>query len=269
MQHALQLEELIDVAANREEREERHLRTEPDKPAVVIETAANVRDIASSFKVTNKANLFFTASVMGMRAISHLIEDKAITSFSSESSEQGGNRFELHTTLQKLSRFLPQQERYRHILECGQPVYLFGVPDVKLDNGVSNLHIVELEEKDVLLDARSPNMTQFWIVALHMPGFVSMALVARELPISGFYIPASAPTPAPAPAPAPAPTSNQKVGNSLYSSYYYGSKNKNKNKSKRKSERSFEGFWTYDQRVVVQITSILNDYANNHLLQRK
>jgi DICT domain-containing protein len=249
METAVQLKELIDVAANRV-RVERDGKpgSERYKPSV-IETIESVREIASSFSGTNKAaNLFFTASVMGMRAISHLIEDKAIT-FSSENSEQGGNRFELYTAFQRLSRFLPQQERYWHILERGQPVYLFGVPDVKLHSAVSNLHIVELEEKDVLLDARSPNMTQFWIVALHMPGFVSMALVARELPILRLY-PFT-------------PTSIRKVENSLYNnnSYSYESK------GKRKIERSFEGFWTYDQKVVVQIAFILKAYANNQRLQ--
>lgn len=115
------------------------------------------------------ANVFFTTSVLGMKAISHVIEDQAITL---------GRPFHFYSAFQKLSRIKDQEERYRKILATGNPVHIFGIPDMKLWRDPNLIEIA----LDPPTDDGRPCLARNWFVVLHNPQFVSMALVSRELP---------------------------------------------------------------------------------------
>lgn len=114
------------------------------------------------------ANVFFTTSVLGMKAISHVIEDKVF---------EATSNVRLFSSFQKLSRVKPQQNRYRRILKANVPVYMFGLPDAPLWQD-ANLHQVALSESAT---HETTSLVNFWFVVLHDPDFVSMALVSREL----------------------------------------------------------------------------------------
>ena len=110
------------------------------------------------------APLTFTTSVLGMEAISHVIEDHAAGL---------GRPVEVFACFQKLSNALAQRTRYETILAAGSHVYLYGEPDwTAWDH--PNLHLVAVEPGHPLADV--------WLVALCDPRHVSMALLARELP---------------------------------------------------------------------------------------
>ena len=106
----------------------------------------------------------FTSSVLGMEAISHAIEVYAASLT---------YPVEVFAAFQKLSNATVQQERYAAILEAGSHVTLFGDPDWAAWTH-PNLQVVELPADHPLADA--------WIVALHDPTHLSMALLAHELP---------------------------------------------------------------------------------------
>ncbi len=112
----------------------------------------------------------FTTSVLGMRAISQLIEERATSSTDKP--------FKLYSSFQYLSRFKPQQERYRKIANNGSPVYVFGIPDAPIET-YSNLIQVPIERTT---DLNSSAMARFWFVVLDIPNSVSIALLSRELP---------------------------------------------------------------------------------------
>ncbi|HEX2913600.1 MAG TPA: DICT sensory domain-containing protein [Chloroflexia bacterium] len=155
-------------------------------------------------------NALFTNSVMGMQAISHVIEDQALKMTPNQP-------FTLYSAFQKFSRVRPQEARYRRIVNTGNRVCLFGVPDYPLWHA-PNLELVALEEH--ALEPGTPEMSDLWFVVLNSPGFVSMALVARELPSL---------TPR-----------NKSTGALLY--------------------RDFEGFWTYDPKLIGQLVNILEEF---------
>jgi|GEM_PF-2402104 len=115
------------------------------------------------------SNVFFTSSVLGMQAVSHVIEDQALTI---------GGSHKIYSGFQKFSRVKHQQERYQQILKNQNPIYLFGVPDAELWQDPF-LKPVPLPYSN---DFSKPNLNQNWFVILHNPKFVSMALVSRELP---------------------------------------------------------------------------------------
>ena len=160
-----------------------------------------------------KANLFFTCSVLGMEAVSHVIEDQAMSL---------GGKFRFYTAFQKFSRLKPQESRYRKLLTLGNPVYIFGIPDgpVWSDPNLKQINLERPSSPDV------PNLSQNWFVVLNNPQFVSMALVARELP-----------------------TNQRPVGAPDKLVY-----------------RNFEGFWTYDKDVISAVVTILDDYIEQNQL---
>ncbi len=126
-------------------------------------------DQASLSNKLQSANLFFTCSVLGMKAVSHVIEDQAVNL---------GGQFRFYSAFQKFSRLKPQEERYRRILMLGNPVYVFGLPDSPLWRD-PNLNVINLKEPT---NPDQATLAQNWFVILDSPQLVSMALVARELP---------------------------------------------------------------------------------------
>jgi len=121
--------------------------------------------------VLKNANVFLTTSVLGMKAISHVIEDQAVSL---------GGSFRFYSAFQRYSRAKLQQQRYNNILATNNPVYLFGIPDVPL---WQNPNLIEVNLEEPVLQDR-PYLAQNWFVILHNPQFVSMALVSREIPNS-------------------------------------------------------------------------------------
>jgi DICT domain-containing protein len=187
----------------------------------LIETASRRADFQSSgyrsFETENQAdldtalqagNLFFTTSVLGMEAISHVIEDQALNI--------GGN-FSFYTGFQKFSRMKAQQERYKKLCKTGNSINIFGIPDTQPWLDEPNLHVITLNK---VPSPAEPNLAQNWFVVLNNPKFVSIALVAHELP---------------------------------------GAKNPPRGVT-RLVYRNFEGFWTYNQAVIDQLVGILDDY---------
>ncbi|HET7076970.1 MAG TPA: DICT sensory domain-containing protein [Chloroflexia bacterium] len=110
------------------------------------------------------APLTFTTSVLGMEAISHVIEDHAAAL---------GRPVEVFACFQKLSNALAQRARYEAILAAGSQVYFYGEPDWPAWDH-PNLRVVPIRPGHPLADV--------WLVALCDPRHVSMALLARELP---------------------------------------------------------------------------------------
>ncbi|HEX2912961.1 MAG TPA: DICT sensory domain-containing protein [Chloroflexia bacterium] len=152
--HAEELNHLIGLAANRPDfQQQGYLSTE------------------NNFSKLNdpSVNLMFTCSVMGMEAISHVIEDQAINT-------RGNWRF--YSAFQKFSRMKPQEERYRRLVSQGNPVYIFGQADY-LPFSAANLHQINLDLGD---RQANEHLAHNWFVVLYNPSLVSMALVARELP---------------------------------------------------------------------------------------
>jgi DICT domain-containing protein len=123
----------------------------------------------AKLEALKKANVFFTTSVLGMKAISYVIENQAMTL---------KNPFRLYSGFQRFSRIRPQQNRYLKILTTKNPVYIFGLPDKPLWED-PNLIPIALEEP--ILQNR-PYLAHNWFVVLHNPELVSMALVSREVP---------------------------------------------------------------------------------------
>ncbi len=123
----------------------------------------------ANLKKLEKANVFFTTSVLGMKSISHVIEDQAVSL---------GQPFRFYSAFQRFSRFKEQQERYKKILATQNPVYIFGIPDMQLPKD-PNLVQIGLEDP---INQERRYLAQNWFVVLHNPQFVSMALVSREIP---------------------------------------------------------------------------------------
>lgn len=123
----------------------------------------------SEAETLKNSNIFFTTSILGMTAVSHVIEDQALTM---------GEAVQVYSGFQKYSRLRPQQQRYVKLLEKHIPVYLFGVADAVLPQN-SYLHPIALTEP---IKPDEVSLTKNWFVVLHNPQFVSMALVTRELP---------------------------------------------------------------------------------------
>lgn len=69
-----------------------------------------------------------------MNIISHAIEDVSLSD---------GVPTRVYAGFQRMSRFLPQQERYTRLARVASPVYVFGIPDVKLKPipGITYVHL--------------------------------------------------------------------------------------------------------------------------------
>lgn len=199
MKHAEELNKLIAIAARRPDFNNEGQRAFE---------AENKTNLLSNLQT---ANLFFTCSVLGMEAVSHVIEDQAMNL---------GGQFRFYSAFQKFSRFRPQQERYQRLLTLGNPIYIFGIPDI-MPPSHPNLKVVNLEKSPGEVGS---DLSHSWVVILDNPQFVSMALVARELPGS--------------PRPRGAPD--------------------------KLVYRNFEGFWTYDHSVISQVVKVLDDYIEQH-----
>lgn len=196
MNHAVQLNKLIEIASSRADFQSTGFRSFNQ------ESQSNLGSVLQS------GNLFFTTSVLGMEAISHVIEDQALNL---------GGSFKFYSGFQKFSRVVPQIERYKKLCKTGNPINIFGIPDTQPLVDEPNLTAITLDKAPSLDD---PTLAHNWFVILNNPRFVSMALVANELPRVN--------------------TSVRNTNKLIY--------------------RNFEGFWTYNQAVIDQVVSILEDY---------
>lgn len=126
---------------------------------------ATLPDSARGISVVSK-------SVSGLIVLSHQIEDYT--------TRPGTDSFRLFTSFQLLSRFTVQAERYRRIAATGNPVYIYGVPD-KPVSPVPGLTTLPLAAPATTTDYRD-NLAALWWVVLEVPGGLSAALLARQLP---------------------------------------------------------------------------------------
>lgn len=167
MNHADELNKLIALASRRTSSAESGYRSfEQESSAQLTQTL-------------KAANLFFTCSVLGMEAVSHVIEDQAYNL---------GGEFRFYSAFQKFSRFRPQTERYRKLSSLGNPIYIFGVPDAVVPEE-PNLYPVPLSKPASHTEI---NLANNWFVVLDSPNFVSMALIAQE--VAGAQRPLNAPS---------------------------------------------------------------------------
>ena len=195
MNHAEELNKLIAIAGRRSDFQTAGYRSfEQDNQASLNEALKS-------------SNLFFTTSVLGMEAISHVIEDQAINL---------GGQFSFYSGFQKFSHLQPQATRYKKLCQTGNRINVFGIPDIELWTD-PNLRVIILAKKPTL-DVTS--LAHNWFVVLNNPQFVSMALVASEQPRPKLAV--------------------RNPDKLVY--------------------RNFEGFWTYNQAVINEVVSILDDY---------
>lgn len=197
MNHAEELNKLIEVASQRTDFQSTGFRAFNEEGPGTLNASLKA------------GNLFFTTSVLGMEAISHVIEDQGINL---------GGKFTFYSGFQKFSRMMPQRERYKKLCQTGNPVNIFGIPDAD-PWSEPNMRIITLPKVPSLDE---PSLAHNWFVVLNNPRFVSMALVANELPRQ---------------------RNTTRTTNKLLF-------------------RNFEGFWTYDQEVIDRVTGILDDYIN-------
>jgi DICT domain-containing protein len=120
------------------------------------------------------SNNFFTTSVLGMEAISHVIEEQAL---------KLNQPFKFYSAFQKFSRFKHQQERYRKLVATKNPIYIFGEPDTEIWQ-TENLIKINLDAPN----SSGQGLANYWFVVLHSPDFVSMALVAHEVHNPNFSV---------------------------------------------------------------------------------
>lgn len=198
MNHATELNKLVEIASRRTDFKTTGYRSFEQ------ETQQSLTDALKS------SNLFFTCSVLGMEAISHVIEDQAINL---------GGKFDFYAGFQKFSRLMPQEERYRKLSMLNNPINIFGIPDAQPWKA-PNLKVFTLQKP------RSPedsSLTHNWFVVLNNPQFVSMALIASELPQAKLSV--------------------RNPDKLVY--------------------RNFEGFWTYNQTVINEVVNILDSYIKS------
>lgn len=141
---------------------------------LIDQVARRANGQAESFSAYSTLPLdkaFFTTSVLGMQAISHVIEDKVMEM--AETSPE--TRF--YSAFQKFSRMKPQMRRYHNLTSRHIPINVFGIADVPLwqDDYLRPIVLPETQGERLAL-------SHFWFVVLHDPNFVSMALLGRELP---------------------------------------------------------------------------------------
>src|SRR5690349_5393397 len=104
MNHAEELNKLIDIASRRSDFQSAGYR------------AFEQDNQASLGEALKSSNLFFTTSVLGMEAISHVIEDQAINL---------GGKFNFYSGFQKFSRLQPQEHRYKKLCQTGNRINVF------------------------------------------------------------------------------------------------------------------------------------------------
>lgn len=196
MNHAEDLNKLIEIASRRSDFQSSVYRSFESEDQANLGTALQA------------GNLFFTTSVLGMEAISHVIEDQALNI---------GGSFSFYTGFQKFSHMMPQIDRYKKLSKTGNSINIFGIPDSQPWLEGPNLHAIIL---DKVPSPEEPSLAHNWFVVLNNPKFVSMALVANELP---------------------RPKNTVRGATRLF-------------------YRNFEGFWTYNQAIIDQVVSILDDY---------
>lgn len=155
---AQQLNQLIDFVANKNS-----------------SNNGNDSNIFRPAEALPRENTFFTTSVLGMIAISHVIETKVLE----PDILQNYKDIHFYAAFQRFSRVKPQLKRYTQLLQKEISVTIFGIADDVLPQ-FNNLQAIRLPS-DTNSAFDKPELAQFWFVVLHNPKFVSMALLAREL----------------------------------------------------------------------------------------
>lgn len=200
MNHSTELDRLIQIARDNSLSRRDTFRFFEEESAVSLTNTLKTQ------------NLFFSTSVLGMIAISHVIEDQALNN--------GGN-YHFYAGFQKFSRFVPQQDRYSKLCQSGNLINVFGFPDFQPSIIYPNFKVFNVTKP---LYSEEPGLSHYWFVILNDPNFVSMALVAKELPRIRLR-------------------EDNRYTNSTKLIY-----------------RNFEGFWTYDQPVITEVTNVLDNY---------
>lgn len=159
MNPANQLNNLIEMACRRSDFEHRSI------------LPSSYKDQSTLNQILDSKNYFLTSSVLGMEAMSNVIEDQAIRT---------GGKFSFYTGCQKLSWLKPQQERYKKLCQLANSVTIFGLLD-DVSWNYPNLKVVGLENQPSF-ETPGSTLLHNWFVVLSNPQFVSIALLAREIP---------------------------------------------------------------------------------------
>jgi hypothetical protein len=107
-----------------------------------------------------------TLSVEAMTQISHIIEDQAM---------QHPRPVCFHVSFQALSRFLPQQERYRRLAPRVERLLLYGAFDIP------DPEEARIGPNVILVNTEGTALVSYWFVIAYGPG-LSMCLLAQEIP---------------------------------------------------------------------------------------
>lgn len=97
-----------------------------------------------------------------MQQISYEVEDSAAVAL---------GKTRLFSGFQRLSRFLPQIERYRAMAPSMEGIYVFGIPDVE-PPAIAKVHYITLKPED--------HLAREWFVVSYGPGY-SSAIATEEL----------------------------------------------------------------------------------------
>lgn len=125
---------------------------------------------ASLYELVDRAGTkqLFTNYRASLIRISHEIENGILN---------GAVGTRIFAGFQKLSFFLPHQQRYRQMTALAESIWIFGVPDVAPPE-IPGIHYILLNEQDQL--------TQEWFLVAEGQNYFS-ALVAKDL--TGFKVP--------------------------------------------------------------------------------
>ncbi len=112
-----------------------------------------------------RASFRYAFSAEAMINISHIIEDMVIGTPAVAT---------MHVSFQRLSRIVPQQDRYGRVAEAATGLWLYGADDIPPDA------LGELP-RTTLIDTTDSYLAQYWFVIAYGPG-LGMSLVAEEVP---------------------------------------------------------------------------------------
>ncbi|GAB4428853.1 MAG: hypothetical protein Kow0031_09180 [Anaerolineae bacterium] len=126
---------------------------------------------AEKFLATANPDIFsevsfrYTFSVEAMTKISHIIEDTAASS---------PGIADFHVSFQKISRLLPQQQRYANLGRFVRGLFVYGETDLP------DSHLAFLPRAK-FIDTAGTVLTDYWFVIAYGPG-IGMTLLAEEIP---------------------------------------------------------------------------------------
>jgi hypothetical protein len=118
----------------------------------------------ASPEVFNEVAFRYTFSVEAMTTVSRIIENSVIDTPGS---------LDFYVSFQEISRVLPQQSRYRRLVDYARNTWLYGRDDVPSEQ-------LSFLKNATIIDTSGTALTNYWFVVSYGPG-VGMTLLAEEV----------------------------------------------------------------------------------------